>query len=126
MGKVWVLDSETKGTGANVVPLDKVLKKPAPPTHEPDFLRRRPRQEDAPEPTPDPEPRLPRKFKVVDVMTRQVVAEGADARTTLGVLEKFRSLVDVDIFVWDRSRDRWRPISMAEKRTIWGFRDLTG
>jgi hypothetical protein len=28
MAKVWVLDTETKGTGANVVPLEKVLKKP--------------------------------------------------------------------------------------------------
>jgi hypothetical protein len=30
MGKVWVLDTETKGTGANVVPLEKVLERPAP------------------------------------------------------------------------------------------------
>jgi hypothetical protein len=30
MGKVWVLDTETKGTGANVVPLEKVLRKPEP------------------------------------------------------------------------------------------------
>jgi len=30
MGKVWVLDTETKGTGANVVPLEKVLKQPEP------------------------------------------------------------------------------------------------
>jgi hypothetical protein len=28
--KTWVLDTETKGTGANVVPLEKVLKKPEP------------------------------------------------------------------------------------------------
>jgi hypothetical protein len=28
MGKTWVLDTETKGTGANVVPLEKVLEKP--------------------------------------------------------------------------------------------------
>jgi hypothetical protein len=28
MAKTWVLDTETKGTGANVVPLDKVQKKP--------------------------------------------------------------------------------------------------
>ena len=26
MGKVWVLDTETKGTGANMVPLEKVQK----------------------------------------------------------------------------------------------------
>src|SRR4051812_45702448 len=31
MGKTWVLDTETKGTGANVVPLEKVLKRPTPP-----------------------------------------------------------------------------------------------
>jgi hypothetical protein len=31
MAKVWVLDTETKGTGANVVPLEKVLKRPEPP-----------------------------------------------------------------------------------------------
>ena len=28
--KTWVLDTETKGTGANVVPLEKVLEKPEP------------------------------------------------------------------------------------------------
>jgi hypothetical protein len=28
MAKTWVLDSETKGTGANMVPLEKVLKEP--------------------------------------------------------------------------------------------------
>jgi hypothetical protein len=28
MGKVWVLDSETKGTGANMVPLEKVVRSP--------------------------------------------------------------------------------------------------
>jgi hypothetical protein len=31
MGKVWVLDTETKGTGANVVPLEKVLERPEEP-----------------------------------------------------------------------------------------------
>jgi hypothetical protein len=30
MGKVWVLDTETKGTGANMVPLEKVLQRPEP------------------------------------------------------------------------------------------------
>ena len=35
--KTWVLDTETKGTGANVVPLEKVLDKrePAPPRRRP-------------------------------------------------------------------------------------------
>jgi hypothetical protein len=30
MGKVWVLDTETKGTGANMVPLEKTQAAPAP------------------------------------------------------------------------------------------------
>ncbi len=29
-GKTWVLDTDTKGTGANMVPLEKVLRKDAP------------------------------------------------------------------------------------------------
>jgi hypothetical protein len=28
MAKVWILDTETKGTGANVVPLEKVQRRP--------------------------------------------------------------------------------------------------
>ena len=30
MGKVWVLDTETKGTGAAMVPLEKAQKQPEP------------------------------------------------------------------------------------------------
>ncbi len=29
MAKTWVLDTETKGTGANMVPLEKVLEQPS-------------------------------------------------------------------------------------------------
>jgi hypothetical protein len=32
MAKVWVLDTETKGTGANVVPLETVQRRPEPPS----------------------------------------------------------------------------------------------
>src|SRR3954447_23850700 len=122
MPKVWVLDTETKGTGANMVPIDKVRKKAGPRKREPEFLRRRPQPGSSPEPVQEPEPSRPRRFKIVDVMTREVVAEDADTRTAIGVLERYRSVVDVDVFVWDRSRDRWRPVSMAEKRAVWGLR----
>jgi hypothetical protein len=33
MGKTWVLDTETKGTGANMVPLEKVQQKADAPRH---------------------------------------------------------------------------------------------
>jgi hypothetical protein len=54
MGKVWVLDTETKGTGAHVAPLEKAGAEPARPA-ERVSRRRRPR------PTPDTgRPRPPR------------------------------------------------------------------
>jgi hypothetical protein len=53
MGKTWVLDTETKGTGANVVPLEKVQTKPEP--------RKRPAPVRRPTQAPDPRPRKPAK-----------------------------------------------------------------
>ena len=43
-GKVWVLDTETKGTGAQMVPLESVLKTPQPKEHllDPRTRRRKP------------------------------------------------------------------------------------
>ena len=45
------------------------------------------------------EPRQPRVFKVIDVMTREVLAEDADARSTVAVLEDVPSIVDVTVYV---------------------------
>jgi hypothetical protein len=48
MGKTWVLDTDTKGTGANVRPLEKVLEKPD--AEEPAPRRRRPTSASKPAP----------------------------------------------------------------------------
>jgi hypothetical protein len=117
LGKVWVLDTETKGTGANMVPLDRVLKKPA---SEPEPVRVL-RQPKPPAPKP-PEPRGPRQFKVVDVMTREVLAEGADTRSTVKLLEDVRSIVDVTIWVWQPETERWRMLTLEETRSLWDYR----
>jgi hypothetical protein len=117
LSKVWVLDTETKGTGANMVPLDRVLKKAG---SDPDQLRVLPRPKPrAPRP---PEPRRPREFKVVDVMTREVLAEGADLRTTVKVLDDVRSVVDVTIWVWQPEAERWRMLTLEEARSLWEYR----
>jgi hypothetical protein len=117
MGRVWVLDTETKGTGAEMVPLDTIQQKPRA-RSEPMFVppKRKPR-----EPKPA-EPRAPRAFKVVDVATRAVLAEGAGARETLDVLGDVRSMVDVHVFVWEPERDDWRLLTMSEQRTLWDRR----
>jgi hypothetical protein len=121
MGKTWVLDTETKGTGANMVPLEKVEQKPAPRAER--FLD--PARPKAPAPDA-PEPRVPRRFKVVDVMTRQVLAEDAGARETLEVLADVRSIVDVNVSVWEPKPDRWRLLTFSEQRLLWDRREPAG
>jgi hypothetical protein len=115
MGRVWVLDTETKGTGAEMVPLDKVQRKPAPST-EPFWVppERRPR---APKPA---EPRAPLKFRIVDVLSRSVLADDAGAREAVDVLNGVRSIVDVQAYI--REREQWRLLTLDELRTLWGAR----
>jgi hypothetical protein len=112
-----VLDTETKGTGAQMVPLEKVLRKPAP-AIEPILVEAK-RPPPAPE---EPEPRVPRRFKIVDVMTEQVLAEDVDARAAVEALGDVRSVVDVRVYVWDRERDRWRLLTLGEQQLLWRSR----
>lgn len=111
--RVWVLDTETKGTGAEVVPLDG---RKAVQGHGVVVVQPKPKR------PKDPEPRLPRTFKVVDVMTRRVLAEGADLRTTVTLLEGIRSMVDVSIQVWEPKAGRWQQLTQREARMLWGMR----
>ena len=117
LGTVWVLDTETKGTGANMVPLERVLKKPGSAPESVRVLR----QPKPPPPTPA-EPRGPRRFKVVDVMTREVLADGADTRAAVKLLEDVRSIVDVTIWVWQPEAERWRMLTLEEVRSLWEYR----
>jgi hypothetical protein len=117
MARVWVLDTETKGTGAQMVPLDQVLKKPAP-RGEPLFVPPQ-RRERAPK---APEPRAPRRFRIVDVETRAVLADDVPARDALRVLSEARSSVDVQVYVWEPKGDRWRLLTLSEQRVMWDRR----
>jgi hypothetical protein len=117
VAKVWVLDTETKGTGANMVPLDRVVRKPGSDTVPGfSFPALKPPAASA------IEPRAPRRFKVVDVQTREVLAEDADARTTIRALEPVRSIVDVNVWVWQPERERWRMLTIDELRALWEYR----
>jgi hypothetical protein len=117
MGRVWVLDTETKGTGAQMVPLDQVLKKPAP-RGEPLFVPPKARK---PEPKPA-EPRRPRRFRIVDVETRAVLADDVAARDALRALNDVRSSVDVQVYVWEPKDERWRLLTLGEQRVLWDRR----
>jgi hypothetical protein len=118
MAKVWVLDTSTKGTGATMVPLESILRKPqgrreaiyVPP----------PRPPKATEPA---QPRSARIFKVIDVRSREVLAEDATAPATIGVLNGVRSIVDVNVYVWMPARDKWRLLTFEEQRLLWSHRE---
>lgn len=117
MGTVWVLDTETKGTGANMVPLERVRRKPSGSRERP-YVPRKPR----PAKSEVSQPKEPRRFRVVDVMTRQLAADDVSAREAVEALRNFRSVVDVDLYVWQPSRERWRRLTFEEGSELWKFR----
>jgi hypothetical protein len=115
--KTWVLDTETKGTGANMVPLEK--RKPSPEQSRGALYVPR---KHSPPPAKPPAPKPARRFKVIDVVSRQVLAEGTDARGTVNVLKNVRSIVDIQVYVWQPVRETWRMLGFDEVRLLWEHR----
>jgi hypothetical protein len=115
MGRTWILQSETKGTGATMVPIDGAAKRAS--TPEPLHV---PRKQQPRTPAP-PAPRAPRRFRVLDVMTRQTLLDDGSAAEAVEALKEVRSTVDVTVSVWDDGRLRWRPLTLAEQRALFEF-----
>ena len=105
MGKVWVLGSETKGTGANMVPLERVLRKPSAHT-ETVFVPRKPH----PRPPEAPKPRA--RSGLSDEGSAR---DAARARETIDALAGFRSIVDFTSRAAARA-ERWRILTLDESR----------
>ena len=115
MARTWILDTQTKGTGATMVPLESVLRKPGS-DRVPGF-KIAPLKEPA-----DEAGRPPLVFKVTDVVTREVLAEGVDPRAAADALADVRSIVDVAVSAWDSEAERWRLLSLEETRLLWRHR----
>ena len=123
MGREWVLDLDPSGTGAEMRPLDSVLRKPDP---KPELALVRRKQRPRPEPESGPEPRRPRRFNVVDVLTGAVMAEDAGTRATVDLLAGVRAIGDVQVYVWSDRADRWRLLTLDEQRKLWDLRRSSG
>jgi hypothetical protein len=117
MAKTWILDTETKGTGAHVVPLEKALKTPSPERDLALVEWERP-----PRTTQSPQSPAPLKFKIVDVRSSRVLAEAISARETVDLLADVGSVVDIRIYVWARTAERWRLLTLDEQGALWKFR----
>jgi hypothetical protein len=119
MAKTWVLETETKGTGARVVPLEKALER-----------ARRERGLDtvtfkrapAPAPQTGPESPAPLRFRVVDVLGARELARDIDVRATVQLLESMRSVLDGRVYVWMPGSRRWRLLTLEEHKLLWRFR----
>jgi hypothetical protein len=116
MAKRWVLDSETKGTGARVVPLQSKAKRSS--VTDPVLVPREGAEHRQPTPA-EALPRQPRRFRVVDRMTRETLVEDGNARHAADALQNVRSIVDVTVYTWQEHRDRWRPLTFEEQRALW-------
>ena len=114
-----MLDTQTKGTGATMVPLERILRKPGSDTV-PGFVV--PKRKPPPAPDP-PTPREPRAFKLVEVMTRRILGEDVDARGAVNLLGDVRSIVDVEVFVWEPTTKRWRMLTLGETQALWEYQD---
>jgi hypothetical protein len=108
------LDTETKGTGAQMVPLDSVLTTPQPKEHLLPPGTKRAKAE-----PPPPAPREPRRFKVVDIASRRVLADDVGLREALELLGTQRSSVDVNVHVWEPEREDWRLLTLRERQLLW-------
>ncbi|HEX9481660.1 MAG TPA: hypothetical protein VF927_06130 [Solirubrobacteraceae bacterium] len=121
MGKTWVLETETKGTGARVVPYEETV-----------GGRRAERELElvelgGPPRTPAaPAPLAPTSFKVIDVLSSTVLAEDVGVRETIEALEGARSMLDVLVFRWAPDSGRWRLLTLEERRALWDFRGRLG
>jgi hypothetical protein len=96
-----------------MVPLDRVTRRPS--DAEPVHVPRKPKP---PEPLP-PEPKAVRRFRVVDVMTGQRLLDDGNGRDAAAALRDVRSVVDVNVYVWQDERKRWRLLTLPEQRAMW-------
>jgi hypothetical protein len=125
---VWVLDTETKGTGAEMIPLEKAQRrKSSQSPRERIRVIRRPARSQATPGTGELDTRTseqvrPRRFKLVNVLKRQVVAEDVGAREIVEALEGVPSIADVHIYVRHDAEERWRPLTFAERQAFWRYR----
>jgi hypothetical protein len=120
VAKVWVLETHTKGTGATVVPLERRGERAA--ANEPVFVtpkRRAPAEE-------PPAPKRPSRFRIVDLMTEEVLADDASAREAVAVLGGVRSVVDVRVYLWNERDANWRLLTQREQKTLWDLRGRGG
>jgi hypothetical protein len=119
MAKTWVLDTETKGTGANMVPLEAVLRRPG---AERGLATVALAPKPGPPPAHAPGASEPLRFRVVDVLGGRELARGVGVQAAVRLLEQMRTALDARVYVWAEDKRRWRLLTLEEHKLLWQFR----
>jgi hypothetical protein len=117
MALTWVLDTEAKGTGAHMVPLERADKKASEDRRLSTVTFKRSPARDS-----TPAPPAPQRFKVVDVLSGRVLAQDAGAREAVSALGQLRSVIDARVSVWSTQAGRWKLLSLDEQKALWRLR----
>ena len=119
----WVLDTETKGTGAEMVPLERLEERKRLQAERERIRVVGPKPDPGDELAFQPEAqRTPRRFRIVNVLSRQTLADDVGISQALEALRGVGSVVDVNVFVWEPEQEDWRPLTMSERRRLWNLR----
>jgi hypothetical protein len=120
MAKIWVLDTETKGTGAEMVPLERALrgKRSAPGRERIRVVKRKPDGSSAEAPPTESAPRAPRRFKVTNALSGQTVADDASVAEVVELMDGMRSVADARVYVWEPDASGWRPLALREQQLL--------
>jgi hypothetical protein len=120
VAKIWVLDTETKGTGAEMVPLERALrgKRSAPARERIRVVKRRPAGSAEETPATDEGPRGPRRFKLKHALSGQVLAEDTGVAEIVELMRGMRSVADARVSVWEPDTRGWRPLSLREQQLL--------
>jgi hypothetical protein len=120
MAKIWVLDTETKGTGAEMVPLERALrgKRSVPGRERIRVVKRKPDGSSAEAPPTESAPRAPRRFKVTSALSGKVLADDAGVREIVELMDGMRSVADARVYVWEADLPGWRPLSLREQQLL--------
>lgn len=121
MARTWVLETETKGTGARVVPLEKARQRLSPERALSTFTFK---GEPPASTQPAPAAITPLRFRVTDVLSGRELATDIDVRATVALLERMASVLDARVYVWMADSARWRLLTLDEHKLLWQFRAL--
>ena len=121
MAKTWVLDTETKGTGAHIAPLKR---NDGAKSRELNLVRFHPPAAARGSGSAAAERSVSARalrFKVVDILAARVLVEDVTLSAALRALGSLRKAIDARVYVRRAKDGRWQLLSLSDTRRLWSL-----